>query len=153
MFRKRNLKGTFAWNLLEILATIVIIMITIKYMFNSILDLQSEIKYLFLRKVDTNSRSFKAVFDDAPPRLSVAPSSGRGQNAFHRLSLSLVTLVVTVSERGGGPDTEITTDVREDIINTSFPSDWTGGGCGCGCGEGGPGIPGTLGTTVTGLTS
>lgn len=61
MFRKRNLKGTFAWNLLEILATIVIIMITIKHMFNSILDLQSEIKYLFLRKVDTNSRSFKAV--------------------------------------------------------------------------------------------
>ena len=40
-------------------------------------------------------------------------------------------------------------DVREEIINTSFASDWTG----CGCGEGGPGIPGTLGTMVTGLTS
>lgn len=46
---------------------------------------------------------------------------------------------------------EITFDVKEEIINTSFASDWTG--CGCGCGEGGPGIPGTLGTTVTGLTS
>lgn len=30
---------------------------------------------------------------------------------------------------------------------TIFASDWTG------CGEEGPGIPGTLGTTVTGLTS
>lgn len=38
---------------------------------------------------------------------------------------------------------------------TSFVSDWTGCGCGCGCGcgDGGPGIPGTLGTMVTGLTS
>lgn len=46
---------------------------------------------------------------------------------------------------------EITFDIKEEIINTSFASDWTG--CDCGCGEGGPGIPGTLGTTVTGLTS
>lgn len=44
---------------------------------------------------------------------------------------------------------EITFDVKEEIINTSFASDWAG----CGCGEEGPGIPGTLGTTVTGLTS
>lgn len=44
---------------------------------------------------------------------------------------------------------EITFDVKEEIINTSFASDWAG----CGCGDGGPGIPGTLGTTVTGLTS
>lgn len=36
-------------------------------------------------------------------------------------------------------------------IYTSFDSDWMG--CGCCCGDGGPGIPGTLGTTVTGLTS
>lgn len=43
---------------------------------------------------------------------------------------------------------EITFDVKEEIINTSFASDWAG----CGCGEEGPGIPGTLGTTVTGLT-
>lgn len=41
-------------------------------------------------------------------------------------------------------------DAKEiETINTSFASDWAG----CGCGEGGPGIPGTLGTTVTGLTS
>lgn len=31
-------------------------------------------------------------------------------------------------------------------FNFSLASDWAG------CGEGGPGIPGTLGTTVTGLT-
>lgn len=50
---------------------------------------------------------------------------------------------------------KMTFDIKEEIINTSFASDWTGCGCGCGCGcgEGGPGIPGTLGTTVTGLTS
>lgn len=44
---------------------------------------------------------------------------------------------------------------KEETCNTSFASDWTGRGCGCccDCGEGGPGIPGTLGTTVTGLTS
>lgn len=43
---------------------------------------------------------------------------------------------------------EIIFDVKEEIVNTSFASDWAG----CGCGEGGPGIPGTLGTMVTGLT-
>lgn len=42
-------------------------------------------------------------------------------------------------------------DIKQKIVNTSFVSDWTS--CGCGCGEAGPGIPGTLGTTVTGLTS
>lgn len=32
------------------------------------------------------------------------------------------------------------------VFNFSLASDWVG------CGDGGPGIPGTLGTTVTGLT-
>lgn len=43
---------------------------------------------------------------------------------------------------------ETTFDVKEEMVNTSFASEWAG------CGEeGGPGIPGTLGTMVTGLTS
>lgn len=89
--------------------------------------------------------------------LSPAPSSGQSKQQLSYCSGSLIT-PVTVIRWGITLSTMKTTfDVKEEIINTSSASDWAGceGGCGCvcGCGEGGPGIPGMLGTTVTGLTS
>lgn len=80
-------------------------------------------------------------------RISLVPSSGQRQKLIPHLKPSHCFTVYLCQV---GDNMKITFDAKEiETINTSFASDWAG----CGCGEGGPGIPGTLGTTVTGLTS